>query len=49
MKPIHPDYFSRIEENRRPSPSVMKQIEDLLREFGENGRDLLEAFFGEKV
>ncbi len=46
MKPIHLDYPSRIKENRRPSHLAMKQIEDLLRDLGEKGRDLLEAFLG---
>jgi len=46
MKPIHLDYPSRIKANRRPSSLAMKQIEDLLREFGEKGRDLLEEFLG---
>ena len=33
----------------RPSPLALKQIEDLLRDLGEKGRDLLEAFFGEEA
>jgi len=41
MKSIHLDYPSRIKENRRPSPLALKQIEDLLRNLGEKGRDLL--------
>ena len=33
----------------KPSPLAMKQIEDLLRDLGEKGQDLLKAFFGEEV
>jgi len=33
----------------KPSPLALKQIEDLLRDLGEKGRDLLEAFFGEEA
>jgi len=39
--------INRWENGRaRPSPLALKQIEDLLRDLGEKGRDLLEAFFG---
>ncbi len=42
--------ISRWENGRaKPSPLALKQIEDLLRNLGERGRDLLEEFFaGEK-
>ena len=33
----------------RPSPLALKQIVDLLFDLGEKGRDLLEAFLGEKA
>ena len=40
--------INRWENGRaRPSPLALKQIEDLLLDLGEKGRDLLEAFFGE--
>ena len=39
--------INRWENGRaKPSPLAMKQIEDLLRNLGEKGRDLLEAFIG---
>jgi putative transcriptional regulator len=38
--------ISRWENGRaKPSPLALKQIEDLLRTLGEQGRDLLEEFF----
>jgi putative transcriptional regulator len=38
--------INRWENGRaKPSPLAMKQIENLLRDLGEKGRDLLEAFF----
>ena len=40
--------INRWENGRaRPSPLALKQIEDLLLDLGEKGRDLLEAFFDE--
>jgi len=42
--------INRWENGRaKPSPLAMKQIEDLLRDLGEKGRDLLNAFFGEEA
>ncbi len=42
--------INRWENGRaKPSPLALKQIEDLLRDLGEKGRDLLEAFFGEEA
>ena len=42
--------INRWENGRaRPSPLALKQIEDLLLDLGEKGRDLLEAFFGEEA
>lgn len=39
--------INRWENGRaKPSPLAMKQIEDLLRNLGDKGRDLLEAFAG---
>jgi transcriptional regulator with XRE-family HTH domain len=39
--------INRWENGRvKPSPLAIKQIEDLLRDLGENGRDLLEEFSG---
>ncbi|RJR40589.1 MAG: XRE family transcriptional regulator [Deltaproteobacteria bacterium] len=32
----------------RPSPLALKQIEDLLRNLGERGHDLLKKFLGEE-
>ncbi len=32
----------------KPSPLALKQIESLLRDLEEKGRDLLDEFFGEK-
>ncbi len=41
--------INRWENNRaKPSPLALKQIEDLLRDLGEKGRDLLDEFFGEE-
>ncbi len=41
--------INRWENGRaKPSPLALKQIEDLLRDLGEKGRDLLEEFFGEE-
>jgi len=40
--------INRWENGRaKPSPLALKQIEDLLRDLGEKGRDLLYEFFGE--
>jgi transcriptional regulator with XRE-family HTH domain len=40
--------INRWENGRtKPSPLALKQIEDLLRNLGERGRDLLEKYFGE--
>ena len=42
--------INRWENGRaRPSPLALKQIENLLLDLGEKGRDLLEAFFGEEA
>lgn len=39
---------NRWENGRaRPSPLALKQIEDLLREMGSDGQDLLAAYFPE--
>lgn len=39
--------INRWENGRaRPSPLAMKQIENLLRQLGERGQDLLREFFG---
>ncbi len=37
-------------ENRRakPSPLALKQIEELLRDLGDKGRDLFEEYFGQE-
>lgn len=41
--------INRWENGRaKPSPLALKQIEDLLQNLGEQGRDLLEEFFGRK-
>jgi len=41
--------INRWENGRaKPSPLALKQIEDLLRDLGEKGQDLLEEFFGGK-
>ena len=38
---------NRWENGRtKPSPLALKQVEDLLREMGERGEDLLRQFFG---
>ncbi|MBW1987880.1 MAG: helix-turn-helix transcriptional regulator [Deltaproteobacteria bacterium] len=38
--------INRWENGRaRPSPLALKQIEDLLRNLGDRGRDLLEEYF----
>lgn len=40
--------INRWENGRaKPSPLALKQINDLLRDLGEKGRDLLDEFFGE--
>ena len=42
--------INRWENGRaKPSPLALKQVEDLLRDMGERGRDLLEPFFGEEA
>ena len=42
--------INRWENGRaKPSPLALKQIEDLLRNLGERGHDLLEKFLGEEV
>lgn len=42
--------INRWENGRaKPSPLALKQIEDLLRDLGEKGRDLLESFFGDET
>jgi len=42
--------INRWENGRaKPSPLALKQIEDLLLDLGEKGRDLLVAFFGRQV
>jgi len=42
--------INRWENGRaKPSPLALKQIEDLLLDLGEKGRDLLVAFFGKHV
>lgn len=42
--------INRWENGRaKPSPLALKQIEDFLRDLGENGRDLLEVFLGEEA
>lgn len=39
--------INRWENGRaRPSPLALKQIENLLRQLGERGQDLLREFFG---
>lgn len=41
--------INRWENGRaKPSPLALKQLEDLLRNLGEQGLDLLEEFFGRK-
>ncbi|MBI4446306.1 MAG: helix-turn-helix transcriptional regulator [Acidobacteria bacterium] len=41
--------INRWENSRaKPSPLALKRIEDLLRDLGKTGRDLLEEFFGEE-
>ena len=38
--------INRWENGRaKPSPLALKQIEDLLRDLGERGKDLLQEFF----
>ena len=32
----------------RPSPLALQRIKDLLRQMGDKGRDLLEAYFGQE-
>jgi transcriptional regulator with XRE-family HTH domain len=40
--------INRWENGRaKPSPLALKQIEELLRDLGEKGLDLLDEFFGE--
>jgi transcriptional regulator with XRE-family HTH domain len=40
--------INRWENGRaKPSPLALKQIEDLLRNLGERGRDLREKYFGD--
>lgn len=42
--------INRWENGRaKPSPLALKQIEDLLRNMGKKGADLLDAFFKESV
>ena len=42
--------INRWENGRaRPSPLALKQIEDLLLDLGEKGRDLLETFLGDEA
>lgn len=42
--------INRWENGRaKPSPLALKQIEDFLRDLGENGLDLLEVFLGEEA
>lgn len=42
--------INRWENGRaKPSPLALKQIEDLLRNLGERGSDLMEEFFGGEV
>ena len=42
--------INRWENGRaRPSPLALKQIEDLLRNMGQKGEDLLDAFFKESL
>jgi putative transcriptional regulator len=42
--------INRWENGRaRPSPLALKQIEDLLRNLGERGKDLLQEFFPEDI
>jgi DNA-binding transcriptional regulator YiaG len=41
--------INRWENGRaKPSPLALKQIEDLLRDLGERGNDLLAKYFGEE-
>ena len=41
--------INRWENGRaKPSPLALKQIEELLCEVGERGKDLLQEFFGKK-
>ena len=41
--------INRWENGRaKPSPLALKQIEDLLRDLGERGNDLLAEYFGEE-
>jgi putative transcriptional regulator len=41
--------INRWENGRaKPSPLALKQIEDMLRNLGKRGQDLLEEFFGEE-
>lgn len=41
--------INRWENGRaKPSPLALQRIEDLLRELGQRGRDLLGEYFGEK-
>ena len=41
--------INRWENGRaKPSPLAVKQIEDLLRELGDRGQDLLQKYFAEE-
>ena len=41
--------INRWENGRaKPSPLALKQIQDLLCDLGERGKDLLQEFFGEE-
>jgi putative transcriptional regulator len=41
--------INRWENGRaKPSPLALKQIEELLRDLGARGKDLLQEFFGEE-
>ena len=41
--------INRWENGRaRPSPLALQRIKDLLRQMGDKGRDLLEAYFGQE-
>ena len=41
--------INRWENGRaKPSPLALKQIQDLLCDLGERGKDLLQKFFGEE-
>jgi len=42
--------INRWENGRaRPSPLALKQVEDLLRDMGERGKDLLQVFFPDEA